>query len=191
MSDLWMNVAYFALLLIAVGGFLVVEMRTRPGQTIRQALAWLLIFLGVIAAAGLWDQISNTVSPRQITLEGGRVEIPQGNDGHYRLTADLNGQPVTFIVDTGASTIVLSHADARRIGIEPDDLAYYGTAMTANGAVPTAQVTIARLTLGDISDTNVPAVVTQGELGQSLLGMSFLSRFVRVSIDNGVMVIER
>lgn len=191
MSDMWMNAAYLVLLLIAVGGFLVVEMRVRPGRTVRQALAWGLIFIGVIAAAGLWDQVSNSVSPRQTVLEGGQIEIPMSDDGHYYLRAGVNGEPVDFVVDTGATSIVLSHDDARAVGIDPDSLAYYGTANTANGTVATAQVMIDRFTLGEITDTDVPAVVTEGDLSLSLLGMTYLSRFARVSIDNGRMLLER
>lgn len=191
MSDNFMRAAYLILLLIAVGGFVIVEMRERPGKTLRQAAAWGLIFLGAIAVAGLWPDIRNTVSPRQQMLEGGRLEVPMGRDGHYHLTAELNGQTVRFVVDTGATDIALTREDARRIGIDPDGLAYTQTAMTANGPVGSAPVRIRSFRLGDFEDRNVPASVNEGEMFGSLLGMSYLSRFARISIESGTLVLER
>lgn len=190
MSDNFMRAAYLVLLLIAVGGFLIVEMRDRPGKTMRQAAAWLLIFLGTIAVAGLWPDIRNAIAPQQV-MEGGRIEVPLGPDGHYRLTAELNGESVRFVVDTGASDIALTREDARRIGINPDNLAYTQTAMTANGPVGSAPVRINSFRLGDFHDENVPASVNEGEMFGSLLGMSYLSRFARISIEGGRLVLER
>lgn len=191
MTDQWPRFAYLALLLIAVGGFLVVELRARPGKTIRQMAAWLLIFLGAIAVAGLWDDISNSAVPRQQMLDGGGIEIPRSGDGHFYLTADLNGESVRFVVDTGATTIALTRKDAARIGIDPDRLAYIGQAGTANGVVATAPVRIDSFAIGDIHDSRVMAVVIDGDLGQSLLGMNYLSTFARVSIEGDRLVLER
>ena len=185
------RLAYLVLLLVAIGGFLVVEFRTKPGQTARQALAWGLIFAGTIAVAGLWTQISQTVVPRQQILEGGQIQIPVNADGHYYLTAQLNDKPVNFVVDTGATTIALSRDEAKRIGINVDNLAFTAQARTANGVVATAPVVIDSFQIGDIHDTNVMAMVIDGDLGQSLLGMSYLSRFARVSIESDRLVLER
>lgn len=183
--------AYLVLLLIAIGGFLLVEMRARPGKTLRQAAAWGLIFLGAIALAGLWGDIRNTLAPQARMLDGGRIEVPMGNDGHFHLTAQVNGTPVSFIIDTGASSIALGPADAARVGIDPDRLAYAGQARTANGTVGTAAVTLDSVTLGEIHDTGVPAMVLQSDLDQSLMGMSYLSRFARVSIQQNRLILER
>lgn len=185
------RLAYLGLLLFALGGFLFIEFRKRPGQTSRHVLAWGMIFLGAIAVAGLWDDISGTALPRQTLLEGGRIEIPMGPDGHYHLTARLNDQSVRFVVDTGATTIALSPKDARKIGIDTDDLAYIGQARTANGLVRTAPVLIDSFQIGDIADRNVMAVVIDGDLGQSLLGMNYLGRFARVSIEDQRLLLER
>lgn len=183
--------AYLVLLLIAIGGFLLVELRARPGKTLRQAAAWGLIFLGAIALAGLWGDIRNTLAPQARMLDGGRIEVPMGNDGHFHLTAQVNGTPVSFIIDTGASSIALGPADAARVGIDPDRLAYAGEARTANGTVGTAAVTLDSVTLGEIHDTGVPAMVLQSDLDQSLMGMSYLSRFARVSIQQNRLILER
>lgn len=191
MGDNFARLAYLVLLLIAVGGFLLVELRERPGKTLRMAAAWGLIFLGAIALAGLWGDIRNTLAPQARMLDGGRIEVPMGNDGHFHLTAQVNGTPVSFIIDTGASSIALGPADAARVGIDPDRLAYAGQARTANGTVGTAAVTLDSVTLGEIHDTGVPAMVLQSDLDQSLMGMSYLSRFARVSIQQNRLILER
>lgn len=182
---------YLLLLLFAVGGFLVFEFAARPGRTLRQAAAWLMIFLGVIALAGLWQDIRHSIAPGARMLDGGRIEVPMAADGHFRLTATVNGAPIPFVIDTGATTIALAPADARRAGIEPQRLSYLGEARTANGTVQTATVILDSLAIGEIRDEHVPALVLRSGLDMSLMGMSYLSRFARVSIEGERLVLER
>lgn len=191
MGDELGRMAYLVLLLVAVGGFLLFELRARPGKTLRLAAAWAMIFLGVIALAGLWGDIRQAVAPQARMLEGGRIEVPMGGDGHFHLTARVNGQPVRFVIDTGATTIALAEDDARRAGIDPDSLAFVGQARTANGMVQTATVMLDSLTIGEIAERDVPAVVLRSDLDLSLMGMSYLSRFARVSIEGHRLILER
>ena len=191
MGDNFARLAYLVLLLIAVGGFLLVELRERPGKTLRMAAAWGMIFLGAIALSGLWPDIRNAITPEVRMLEGGRIEVPIGDDGHYHLTAEVNGTAIRFVIDTGASSIALGPRDAERIGIDPENLAYIGEAQTANGTVETAPVNLDSVTIGDIRDESVPAVVLRADLEQSLMGMSYLSRFARVSIEGNRLILER
>jgi len=191
MSDNLARLAYLVLLAVAIGGFLVVEFRARPGQASRQMLAWVLIFLGAVAAAGLWEDVRDSVAPVQRLGEGGRIVVPVGPDGHAQLTAEVNGVPVRFVVDTGASSLALRQRDAQRIGLDPGRLAYTQQAQTANGLVPTAPVILQSVTLGGVTDAHVPAVVIGGELGRSLMGMSYLRRFARVSFEGDLLVLER
>ena len=190
-GDMLAQLGYFSLILIAVGGYVVAEMRRRPGRVLQQALIWGLIFLGVIGAAGLWDQISQKAMPRQTSGEGGRIELPLGRDGHFHLTATVNGQKVNFTVDTGASDIVLSQNDARRIGINPDMLSYFGQAQTANGVVATAPVTLDSFTVEGVTDSGLRAVVNNGPMDGSLLGMRYLSRFSNIQMQPDRMILTR
>ncbi|HIC64495.1 MAG: retropepsin-like aspartic protease family protein [Paracoccus sp. (in: a-proteobacteria)] len=187
-ADEGMQLAYYILLLVVIGGAMIFELSGRGGRMLRQTILWAVIFAGASFAAQWW--IEGGPAQQQV-LEGGRVSIPVGRDGHFQLTARLNGTEVRFLVDTGASTIALSRQDARRIGINPDDLAYAGTAMTANGNVKTAPVTIDTLEIGDIVDRNVRAQVIGGNLQGSLLGMSYLRTFARVSFEGDLLILER
>lgn len=191
MGDELARMAYLALLAAAVGGFLIVEFRARPGQTARQALAWGLIFVGAVAAAGLWQDVRDQLAPVQKALPGGRIEVPMDASGHAQLTALVNGVPVRFVVDTGASQLALRGRDARRVGIDTDALAFTGQARTANGLVGTAPVMLDSVVIGEIRDEAVPAIVIDGALDRSLMGMSYLRLFARVSFEGDLLVLER
>ncbi|WP_134681164.1 retropepsin-like aspartic protease family protein [Paracoccus ravus] len=190
MDDLG-RLTYLVLLLIAIGGFLLIELRAQPGRALRLAAAWAMIFLGVVAVAGMWGDIRRTLIPDARMAGSNRIEVPLGDDGHFHLTAQVNGANVRFIVDTGASTIALSERDARRVGIDPDQLGFIGQARTANGMIDTATVTLEQVRIGAFEDSNVQALVLRSNLDLSLLGMSYLSRFARVSIEGELLILER
>lgn len=182
---------FLLLLVFALGGFVVVEFRRNAGSTLRAAMAWALIFVAVLAATGLWEDIRRDILPRQAMVSPTRIEVPIGPDGHFHLTAELNGVPVRFVVDTGASSMALGPRDAERVGIDLDRLVFAGQARTANGLVPTATVRLDSVAIGDIVDHNVPAIVIRGEVDRSLLGMDYLGRFARVGFEGGTLVLER
>jgi len=189
-TDKLMNLIYLALLLAFVGGWALVEYRQRMGQALRIALAWGLIFLGIMAGYGLWSDMRQDIMPRQMVTEAGTLTVPRALDGHYYLTLQVNGKPVRFMADTGASNVVLSERDARSLGIDPDSLTYLGRAMTANGSVQTARVRLPQVALGPFTDDNVAAYVTSGEMDISLLGMDYLGQF-RIGIEQGKMTLSR
>jgi aspartyl protease family protein len=91
--------------------------------------------------------------------------------------------PVRFILDTGASDVMLSPFDARRLGFDPAALSYTRIYQTANGTVAGAPVVLPSLEIGSIRLTNLPASVMQTDSGTSLLGMSFLSRLASYKVD--------
>jgi aspartyl protease family protein len=188
-GETWGRLAYLALLLVAVGGWVLVEYRGRMGQALRAAAAWALIFIGVAAGYGLWTDMQNRISPVQI-VQDGEVVLPRADDGHYYATLTINGAPVTFLADTGATTMVLTQDDARSLGIDPDSLTYLGQAQTANGIVRTASVTLPEVQFGPFRDTDVRAHVTDGDLFGSLLGMDYLDRF-DVRIEGRQMILTR
>ena len=183
---------YLIILLVAVGSWVFVQNRQSLGKTLQMFAVWGFIFLGVIASYGLWEDIRQTVRPQQsVAMDAGRVEVPRAPDGHYYLTLDVNGAPVEFLVDTGASQVVLNERDAQSAGIDTGSLAYLGRASTANGEVRTASVWVDEISLGGITDTNLRVWVNQGELDQSLLGMGYLQRWSSIEIRNGALVLTR
>ncbi|CTQ50262.1 retropepsin-like aspartic protease family protein [Jannaschia donghaensis] len=185
---------YLGLFLLVIGGGFLISNRHRVGQVFQQGAIWFLIFLGVALAFGNWDRIQQTLLPTQ-TYVGGQdgmvIEVPRRFDGHYYMTLRINGELVDFVVDTGASDIVLSADDARAVGVDLRDLAYMGRAQTANGTIRTAQVFLDEVQVGETVDRDVRAIVGDGELGISLLGMSYLGGFGKIEIENDTLRLIR
>lgn len=184
------RVGYLALILVALGGWVLVEFRQRMGQALRMGLAWGLIFVGMMAGYGLWSDIRRDVMPIQELAQDGSLEVPRSADGHYYLTVTINGTGVPFMVDTGASGMVLAARDAERLGIDPATLEFRGQANTANGVVRTARVTLPLVELGPFRNEDFGAFVTEGELDQSLLGMDYLGQF-RMEFDGQKLVLRQ
>lgn len=184
------NLIYLSVLAIAIAAWFVAEHRRNLGRMARMALAWGLIFLGMLAAYGLWEDVRSDLLPRQAVIEDGRaIEIPRGPDGHFRLTLRVDGTPVEFLVDTGATDIVLSRRDAERVGLDPERLAFLGTARTANGDVRTAFARVGEMAVGPVVFRNVPVAVTAGDMERSLLGMGYLNRLERIEISGDRMTL--
>ncbi len=183
------RLTYLLLLLAAVAGWVFAEYRGRLGQALRTIMAWGMIFLGVMAGYLLWQDIQGDVFSRQSVSKAGEIVLPRRQDGHYYATLTIGGQEVEFVVDTGATNVVLSREDARRVGVDTEALVYAGEAMTANGLVRTARVTLEDVALGPVRDDSLRAYVTGGEMEGSLLGMDYLGRF-RIEIGDGEMVLR-
>jgi aspartyl protease family protein len=185
------NLIYLILLGVFIGGGVLLAFRGQLGAMLKQATAWALIFAAVIVGYGLFNDNRMSLPRTAVFEQTGRVEIPRARDGHYHVVLEVNGAPIEFIVDTGASDVVLSRADALRAGIDPDNLMFTGMARTANGTVQTAPVRLKAVELGSLRDENIRAVVNGGEMGRSLLGMSYLNSFDRIEINDGRLVLER
>jgi aspartyl protease family protein len=190
-ADQIARLAYLGLLTAALGGWLLLQLRSNPGRSLQMLSVWALIFVGVIAAYGLWHEIRRDIAPTQTILSQDAVAVPRAADGHFHVALLINDVPVRFIVDTGASDIVLSRRDAARIGMDPATLAYTGIAQTANGTVRSAPVRLDRVQLGQIVDQDVRAVVNEAELDVSLLGMRYLNGFSRIEIAGDELVLMR
>lgn len=181
---------YLVLLLAVVAGYFLVAGRGQRMRQFQQAAIWGLIFLGAVAISGLWADVRRAALPAEPVVRGDALEVPVAEDGHYYLSAEVNGATVLFVVDTGASGIVLTERDAHRAGFDPAALAYTGMAETANGRVPIAPVTLERFALGGVAEAGVAALVNGGELDTSLLGMSWLGRH-EVTFARDRLIIRR
>ncbi len=140
------------------------------------ALAWVVI-IGLVG----WffnDMLAGRVNPNSsvqssLVADGVREVVLQRNRyGHYVASGEINGQPVTFMLDTGATGVAIPPAIARQLGLQRG-MAYQSE--TANGTTLSYATQLEHIALGDIVMHEVPAVIVTGmEIGQVLLGMSFL-----------------
>ena len=104
------------------------------------------------------------------------IVLTAGSGGHFTTDGQINGKAVSFLVDTGATTIALGQADADRIGLNYKN-APRGFAGTANGRIPVSVVTLSSVRVGNVEIANVEAVVMPSAMEHVLLGNSFLTRF--------------
>jgi len=144
-----------------------------------------LIITGLVVFAGL-DFVYQ--SPDSVSTANGQttVTLQQGKGGHYMAAGKINGKPVKFLVDTGATDVAIPLAVAKKIGL-PLGMSF--RTITANGYGKAYETGIETIALGDIELTGVKASVSEGLTGDAiLLGMSFL-RKTKVETENGVMKI--
>ncbi len=187
-------------IIVLAGGLLLVAIyimvllsgeRHRPLQAVRYLLIWAAIGLGFIIAYSYREELSaiasrvgDELTPPGRTIavsttdEGERaVRVRRREDGHFVVRAAVNGQSMTLLVDTGASTVVLRPGDAERAGIDTADLTYTVPVQTANGTTFAAPTHLRTLAVGPLIVRDVNALVVRpGSLNENLLGMSFLRR---------------
>jgi len=172
-------------LLLSVG---ILASRRSLGETVRQMALWLLIILALVTAYLYRGELRSVGERLLAGLIPGRAVVVTASDGgaevvlhkslggHFVTSVDVDGVPVSMVVDTGASAVALSYEDAVRIGIDPARLSFTRTILTANGRAMAAPARLRQVAIGPILRTDVEGlVVEEGKLDQSLLGMSFLS----------------
>ncbi|MEM7240938.1 MAG: TIGR02281 family clan AA aspartic protease [Pseudomonadota bacterium] len=172
----------FLLLFLAfIGVSYMASMRGRMGQSLQQMAIWCLIFFGFIAVYSMRDvilaEIKPTLENQTLQTQSGSYVFQRKEDGHFHVILDINDTPIQLVVDTGATGLVLNKQDARKIGLDLDELRFTQSAYTANGIVKSAPVTIPRIMIGQTEHFNVRASVNGGDLHSSLLGMSYINRF--------------
>lgn len=193
------NLAYGLVLLAALGGSAVLHLRARPGTALRQATVWIAIGLVLVIGYSYRDEVgalkarvTGELLPAQGQVIGqDGVAFQAGDDGHFHVEAMVNGERVLFLVDTGASDVVLTQDDARRLGLDPQSLSYSQAYQTANGVGYGASVRLDSIEVGPIRVTDVAASVNQAPMDRSLLGMTFLRRLSAYEVRGDSLTLWR
>jgi aspartyl protease family protein len=153
-------------------------------QALGAALLWILLALALVVGysyryelRGVADRVMAELVPGHVITRGRIVEVARTVNGDFNVTAQINGARVAMVLDTGASSVVLTREDAKAAGLPLEVLTYTTNIETANGRTRAAPVTLDRLAIGGLVEHSVAALVAQqGQLKTSLLGMSFLNR---------------
>ena len=167
------------------------------GRALTYGVIWMAIIAVLVLAYSfrydardVIDRITYELFPHSPRVVGDFVEIRAGSHGHFVLEAEVDGIAIRFLVDTGASDVLLSPSDALRLGLRPENLTFNKLYRTANGLVRGAPVKIGRMVIGPISKTQVSVSVNGAEMKQSLLGMSFLNRLSGYEVRGGLLILK-
>jgi aspartyl protease family protein len=119
------------------------------------------------------------------------VEIPRGHGGDFALRAKINGVAAPMVIDTGATSVVLTYETAKALGLPLELLDYDIDVETAGGRTKAARLTLDRLSIGKLVERSVPAlVVPRGQMKTNLLGMSFLDRLERWEVRSDRLMLH-
>jgi len=171
-------------LLVFAGGLLLVLFRERLSKALEATLFWVVV--GLLLVVGytyrfelrdVADRVMSELVPGHVAGHGRNVQVVRGNGGDFAVAVHINGVKIPMVLDTGASSVVLTQEAARAAGLPIEVLNYTISVDTANGRTRAASVTLDRLAVGGLTERSVPALVAQpGQLKTNLLGMTFLNR---------------
>lgn len=130
------------------------------------------------------------VVPSQATQDSHITALPKAPDGHFWANAVVDQKAVRFLVDTGATTVVLTSADAQRLGFDTPNLNFDRKVITANGETHAAMVNLSSVGIGDSTVRDVQALVVKDGLTSSLLGMSYLGRLSRIEATPSSLILH-
>ncbi len=178
------SLALKLVLVIVAGSLLVATFRDRLSRAFEAMLFWSVVGLLLVVGYSyrfelreMGDRVMAEMMPGHVAGYGRNVEIVRGHSGDFAVGAQVNGARVPMVLDTGATSVVLTHEAARAAGLPLEMLDYNINVDTANGRTRAAPVTLDRIAVGGLIERSVPALVAQpGQLKSNLLGMSFLDR---------------
>jgi len=188
------GVAVLGLVLASVIG----ARRIRMKDAARNLVIWIGVFgvivLGVAYRGSLGEvamRVRSELVPGYAVPAGDHaMALSEDAEGAFHVIGRVNGQPVNFLVDTGASDIVLSPADARRLGVDVSGLSFTRTYETANGIGEGAAWTATSLEVGQIHLGNVAMSINQAPMSTSLLGMTFFKQIDSFEIKDNQMILK-
>jgi aspartyl protease family protein len=166
------------------------------GYVAKAGLAWVAIFAALFAIfsfrfefIGIWERVKADISGtggQSVSSEA--IELRRQDDGHYWLMVDINGKPVRFMVDSGATMTAINATTAIEAGVEANG--YPIILNTANGRVAAKRAIVRSLTVGPHRIENHPVVVSERFGDVNLLGMNFLNSMQSLRVEANMMVLQ-
>jgi aspartyl protease family protein len=166
------------------------------GYVAKAGLAWIAIFATLFAIfsfrfefIGIWERLKADISGTAgQNISGEAIELRRQDDGHYWLMVNINGEPVRFMVDSGATLTAINATTAREAGVEADG--YPIILGTANGRIAAKRGVVRLLSVGPHSIENHPVVVSERFGDVNVLGMNFLNSMQSWRVEANMMVLR-
>jgi aspartyl protease family protein len=168
------------------------------GEAAKMALAWVAIFAALFAVfsfrfefLAIWDRVkSDFAGTSSQSVSGEAIEIKRRDDGHYWLRLEVNGTPVQFLIDSGATTTAINESTAVEASIDVDRSGYPVIISTANGRVTAKRGSIQTLIIGPHRIQKHPVVVSESFGDTNVLGMNFLDTMKSWKVEGNVMTLQ-
>ena len=185
-------------LIVLVSGAVIAVFRQNFGQALVSALLWVAIACVLVVGytyrlelTEIGDRVLVELVPGRAFTHGRTVEFAQSSTGDFRIGTEVNGVRIPMVLDTGASSVVLTQEAAKKAGLPLEFLKYSVNVETANGHTLAAPVTLDRIAVGGIVEREVPALIAQpGQLKMSLLGRSFLGRLESFEVRGSTVLMR-
>ena len=190
------SLVYGLLLLVLVGSALV--SRTLPiGQTLKMAMGWVGIFALIFLLVSfrpemkmIWQRVTGELGfDSKPVISGAPMTLRKSEDGHFWVTAEVNGHAVRFLVDSGATVTAMSTNAARDAGVETGGLGLKTVIEAANGIVEADRATISDLQVGSLQMQDHDVLMSDALGDTNLLGMNFLSELESWRVEGNSMIL--
>lgn len=196
-SGNWQHFLYSALILAMLIGGIISRREITIGKTMKYLAIWFGIAAILIAFysyryefSDFKNRITAEINPTKATFNKlSQIIINLSQDGHFYTSVKINGVDVRFMIDTGASDIAISLYDAKRIGINLENLNFDRRYQTANGISFGAGTILQEVEIAGVKFTDLNASVNNGDMGVSLLGMSFLKRMKKYEVFRDKLIL--
>jgi len=188
---------HYIIIAVLLGGSLLLRYRNNLKDFFKHAGIWSLAILALVLLysyryefGDVKNRLVGELNPSYATKNNdGSMSFRTSKDGHFHIQAEVNGRPVEFLLDTGASDVVFPPDVAKRIGIDFEQLNFNKIYSTANGYTKGAPFVIGTIKIGDIELHNINASVNRADMDKALLGMSFLKNLRGYEVKNGILTI--
>lgn len=193
----WSQLIYLLILLVVIS-LSFFSGRAMPIPKILKYLGiWSIVALVIISLysyryefSDFKTRILGELSPTTAqTNSSGQLIINIARDGHFYLNIIVNHTPMRFMIDTGASDIIIGMPEAKKLGIKTDELAFAKSYQTANGKSFGANITLKKMTIGDVDFYDISASVNSSNMGTPLLGMSFLRKLRKYEFSRDQLIL--
>ena len=192
------SLVHYVIWLIVLLASMVIHFQKNAGKAFRYAALWVVIGSLLFIGYNLKDEFQDFGSrlkaeliPHSGRQSADQIEFKAQIGGHFVIEAQVDGFEVRFLVDTGASDVILTPRDARKIGFESKNLSFDKIYRTANGIVRGAPIKLGWIKIGPVELNNVRASINGSEMTNSLLGMSFLSNIGGYEVVGDKLTLKR
>lgn len=172
--------------------------RLPMGQVAKMALAWVAIFAAMFAIfsfrfefQAIWERVkADFAGTAGQTVSGEAIELKRQDGGHYWLQVEINGNPVNFMIDSGATTTAINASTASETGVNVDTSGYPVMIETANGTVTAKRGVVQSLEIGPHKLTDHKVVVSESFGETNVLGMNFLDGMKSWKVEGNIMTLQ-